>query len=314
MIEQDQTPTPVFEAVSFTCRRILTILLKHRRGMSSHEHSDYALQLQQIQRQVARNETLLLTLPAFPCKSPNRHKVLGELPDMAERMSLRFLKQLCDDLTQLYPPGAHILICSDGHVFGDLIQVSDTAINNYAQSLAHMIEQENISCITVFHLGHVYGQLNYHQKRQRLIEEWGRPINVVRQELLGSETQLQLYRGITRFLFEDTIDSTSLSRSALQRQSRLRALSVIQRSQAWGNLLGQYHPRSVRLSIHPQPAHSAKLGIMLLSAPDIWLTPWHAVLVQSQDGLTLMKHHEAKQIGKLVQLEGRPSHYLMTGS
>lgn len=293
----------------FICKRILAILLQYRRGLTTAAHDCYAPQLEQIRQQVIRNQPLLLTLPAFPCKSPNRHKVLGELPDMAERMSLRFLKQLCDAIGQIYPPGARVLVCSDGHVFGDLIQVTDATIRRYATALSDMVEQESIACIHMFHLTDVYGRLDDQQMRQRLESDWSRPVHLVHDAVRNDAAQLHLYRGITRFLFEDALDTTTLSKSALQRLSRKRAVSVIQRSQAWGNLIQHCFPLSLRLSIHPQPANSAKLGIMLLNAPDIWMTPWHAVLVQSHEALTLMKHYEAKQVGKLVRIGGRPSHY-----
>jgi len=79
--------------------------------------------------------------------------------------------------------------------------------------------------------------------------------------------------GMFAFAVEDTADFTG-TRSALQRECRKRACGVIQRSRAWGDLIAEHHPRSVRLSIHPQPIGTPKFGIRLLDAPNAWTTPW----------------------------------------
>ncbi len=308
---------PAVDHAAFTCARILDILLAHRRGdiVQNKENvadaAHFAAQLAQLRPLVEARTPIIFTLPAFPCKSPNRNKVLGALPDMAERLSLRFLQQLCDAVTQIYAPGAQILICSDGHVFGDLIHVADPVIDRYAHAFLQMIDEEKISCIDVFHLGHVYGCLGYDQKRQRLSEEWGQPLAYLREECLTNADSVRLYCGITRFLVEDAGATVALSKAARQRDCRRRAYRVMQRSRAWGALIAQHHPRTVRLSIHPQPATSVKFGIMLLDAADQWLTPWHAVAVEGEDDVVLMKHAEAARVARLVHWQGRPSHYTM---
>ncbi|MFK8846436.1 L-tyrosine/L-tryptophan isonitrile synthase family protein [Streptomyces sp. Ac-502] len=125
----------------------------------------------------------------------------------------------------------------------------------------------------------------------------------------GGET-LRLYRGITRFLFEGTTGFEG-TRSALQRACRTRAYGVVQRSRAWGELIAEHHPDALRLSIHPQPSGTAKFGIRLLDAPDVWMTPWHACVLRDADGgVRLMRAADAARRGQLVHRDGRPSHYV----
>jgi len=304
-------PSLKHDFVADTTKVILNILLRYRRELYPNARHQYLPQQEQVRSLVQANGTIQLTLPAFPCKSPNSDKVLGTLPDMAERMSLRFLRQLCDEIEKVYVPGARVLICSDGHVFGDLIQVDDGTISDYTAGLIDMINTEQISCIDIFQLGHLYHQVDFDTQRALLVEEWARPLPVLRREVTSNENQNKLYCGITRFLLEDAC-LDNMSKSALQRLSKTRALAVMQRSEAWGNLIAYHHPRTVRLSIHPQPPNSAKLGIMLLNATDTWVTPWHAVLLDRGNSTLLMKHREAKQIGNLVRENGRPSHYVIT--
>ena len=98
---------------------------------------------------------------------------------------------------------------------------------------------------------------------------------------------------------------------SIQKESRVRAYTVIQRSKAWGELVEKYFPDAVRLSIHPQACGSKKLGIKLIE-PDNWQTPWHGVAVLVDGRYTLLKRAQAESLGAhLVTRFGRPSHYVL---
>ncbi|MFD8756760.1 L-tyrosine/L-tryptophan isonitrile synthase family protein [Kitasatospora sp. NPDC059577] len=292
--------------------RVLGLLLPHRRAADPEfdarpEH--FPLQLAQLAEFIAAGEPIVFTLPGFPCKSPNPAKVLGHLPDEGERLSLTFLDRLCAEIGRLHPPGARILICSDGHVFGDLIDVPDDHIDAYSDELAAMIDREGLGHLATFDLRTVLGDLPYDEKRARVHARYAPTVEELREQVLTEEETLRLYRGITRFLTEDAVGFAG-TRSALQRECRRRAYGVIQRSRAWGELIAEHHPRAVRLSIHPQPAGVAKFGIRLLAAADAWTTPWHSSVLHREDGAwELLRSEEAARLGRLVLRDGRPSHY-----
>jgi pyoverdine/dityrosine biosynthesis protein Dit1 len=150
--------------------------------------------------------------------------------------------------------------------------------------------------------------------RRELWDRHGPDMAALRREVKAGGPALSLYRGITRFLFEDAkAPDFRGSNAALQRESRKRAYEVIGRSQAWGNLLAVTHPDAVRLSIHPQPCGHEKFGILLQEDNDDhdrWLTPWHSVAVEEQGRFRLMKHRAAKAAGgRPVLRDGRPYHY-----
>jgi len=290
---------------------ILNLLLPHHRTTDRAPASAEAFprQMRRIDDFVREGATIVFTLPGFPCKSPNPAKVLGHLPDQGERLSLTFLNTLCTEIERIYPPGARLIICSDGHVFGDLIHVPDEHIDAYADELRIVIEQRGLSRLSVFDLRDVLGDLPHDTKRAHIHERHAPTLEALRAENRADDHALALYRGITRFLFEDTADHAG-TRSALQRECRDRAYGVIQRSRAWGDLIAQYHPRAIRLSIHPQPIGAPKFGIRLLDAPDVWTTPWHSAALHRTDGTwTLMPRNQAARRGHLVQQGGRPSHF-----
>ena len=269
-----------------------------------------------LMRLVARNAPIDFVLPAFPAKSPNMSKVLGVTPDMAEQLSLAFLYAVCDRIRQIYRPGARIIVCSDGRVFSDLVQISDSNISRYQAELRTMIGNIGPGSLELFNLDDEYMGYTHTAMRRMLMRQHGGDLDLLKQQIRAESDQLALYRGIIKFLVEDA-DTPEYrgSRAALQRECRERAYGVIQRSKAWGNLLAERFPDAVRLSIHPQPCGSAKLGIHLVGTSDNWLTPWHGAAVNISDRFVLMKRYQAEAMGaKLVYVDGRPSHYIASGS
>lgn len=64
---------------------------------------------------IDRKESIELILPAFPFKSSNKsQKVLGSLPDEAERVSLLHLNGLCESIKEVTENDCHLTIISDG--------------------------------------------------------------------------------------------------------------------------------------------------------------------------------------------------------
>lgn len=257
-----------------------------------------------------------LVLPAFPGKSPNRAKVLGRLPDMAEGSALAFLDSLSARIRRIHPPGAELVICSDGRVFSDAVGIPDDDITAYHRELRTMIAALPEGAVSLFTLDQVpeFAGLRHEEMRSVLTERHAVPLEELRARIREGE-ELHLYRAITRFLFEDgNTPEYRGSRAALQRDARRRAYVVIQRSKAWGDFLAQRFPGAVRLSIHPQPCASVKLGIRLGEATGTWLTPWHGVAVDVGGRLVLMKRAEAESLGgDLVERGGRPSHFVLRG-
>jgi len=267
-----------------------------------------------IEAFVLAGRPVRLVLPAFPGKSPNRAKVLGTLPDMAEELALGFLDSLTGRIREIYPPGAEIVICSDGRVFSDAVHLSDDDITAYHRELRAMIAALPTRSVSLFTLDEVpeLAALGHDDMRRVLTERHAVPLDRLRSRIRQGE-DLPLYRAITRFLFEDgNTPEYRGSRAALQRDARARAYVVIQRSKAWGDFLAGQFPGSVRLSIHPQPCSAPKLGIRLGESTGTWLTPWHGVAVDVGGRLVLMKRAEAEALdGELVERDGRPSHYVL---
>lgn len=301
---------------------VLDLIMGHQRLLLDRggAHGDSCARCRAAQRgkidvHVRAGRPIPMLLPAFPAKSPNPDKVLGHLPDLAEELSVAFLEALCVRVGQVYPPGAHLVICSDGRVFNDVVGIPDAHVSAYQREMANVLDRLGTAHISLYSLDDVYPGTDPVGMRQKLWADHAPDRDALREEVRAGGPMLGLYRGITRFLFEDAkIPGFEGSNATLQRESRKRAYEVIGRSQAWGNLLAVLHPDAVRLSIHPQPCGHEKFGIFLQAQgeEDRWLTPWHAVAVEERGRFRLMKHRAAKDAGgRLVLRHGRPSHYVL---
>lgn len=254
-----------------------------------------ALHLPLIEQAVQQDAPLTLILPAFPAKAPSPTKTLGPLPDLAEQLALDHLQTLVDDLNALHPPGVKLIICSDGHVFADVVSVSDEDVNGYRAALRHKMKTTDI---TLFDLQDVFPKLTPPQARARLLESWIDEPEAFRTKVKGSASLQRMVDGLHRFLTEDAMGlHPELSRSQARKQTREDAYEVVRRSQAWSHLLAAWFPGAIRLSIHPQPEVSDKIGVHLLPVDDVWMTPWHGVALLGEHGVRLVKRADAERQG-----------------
>jgi pyoverdine/dityrosine biosynthesis protein Dit1 len=267
--------------------------------------------LPRVRAAIAAGEPIRLVLPAFPAKSANPKKTLGPLPDLGEELALRFLQEACDAIRHRHPPGAKLTICSDGRVFSDLVGVPDDAVSAYRARLIELIRTLGLSDIDVFDLDDVRPGESFDATRRWLVETHGEPLEQLVERTKAHEHHTQMFNGIHRFLSEDlAAREPALSKNQVKERAKPIAYEVIRRSNAWSRLVAVYFPEALRLSIHPQPAHAEKIGIMLTPAEDAWLTPWHGVVLLRGDRFVLTRRAEAETMGaRVVERDGRPSHF-----
>jgi L-tyrosine isonitrile synthase len=258
-------------------------------------------QFRQIHHFVERGLPLSLVILGFPAKSPNREKTLGDLPDRGEVEALRYLDHLCTEISDVYSPGAKIEICSDGRVFADLVRVEDETVSRYQEAIRGIVSEFGFQNLSTFHLEEIYSGGNFDEIRSRMLSQFGEELGSLREKTLSTHEGRMLFNGIHRFVFEDLcILEKSLSRTAVRKKARDLAYQVIQRSQAFSQLVAQKFPLAVRLSIHPQLPFSEKIGLSMIPSRDRWATPWHNVLLDSPRGLHLVTRREAEDQGAKI--------------
>lgn len=310
----------VSPAVDFeVARRVAKLILLHRKVLRTDpeaspapDEQSIALQLPKLHYYISQGLPVHLILPAFPAKSPNRQKVLGTLPDLGEEIALTFLQSLCDDIRQVYAPGARLSICADGRVFADLVQVSDADVSAYNDVLKTLIQRLGTTDLDVVNLEDLLATDSFDQARAWIVAQYGEPLAELKARVRDTDHARAMFNGIHRFVSEDgQALAPDKSKSRVKEESKEVAYEVIQRSNAWTKLLAQEFPHALRLSIHPQHPHSDKIGLRITRAQDDWLTPWHGVVLLRGNDYVLLKRYQAEETGAvLVEKDGRPSHFV----
>lgn len=277
-------------------------------------HIETAPHIDKIMRCIDNNAPIRLVLPAFPAKSPSRLKTLSHLPDLGEELAFANLCQLCDDIAKVYAPGAKVIVCSDGRVFADIVHIPDHEVTAYNDTMRRNAREQGLDQIEFFDLDDVYPDVkDFGMLREDLMIIYGESLQSLRQRCRTEPAAAEMYRGITRFMFEDfsgIAAFSGMSRNAIQGAARMAAYRVIQRSNAWGRLLAQHLPDTVRLSIHPQFRVSEKIGISLVDSSNCWATPWHSVVLKRADKVSLVPRRQAEEMNAaLIFKNGRPSHF-----
>lgn len=161
--------------------KILTEIMKYRRLPKEQKlcrdskcSSCRSIHLPKIISAVKNKKPVSFVLPAFPGKSPNTNKVLGAMPDFAEKLSLSFLGSLCERVKGFYSPGIKIIICSDGRVFSDAVGMKESHVTSYQLELDKLIDEMLLNDISIFNLDHVYKDLSFNQMRDELMKTYSK--------------------------------------------------------------------------------------------------------------------------------------------
>lgn len=285
---------------------ILSQISEILRGYSYHigEKSLVDVPLfKRIASKMEKSEKLVFLLPAFPAKSPSPLKTSGELPDLGEVLALKSLQDLCEKITAIYAPGAKVVICSDGRVFSDVVNVSDESINKYQQGIQDIINEFDLIHLETFALDDLYPDQHGDELRNRLIGQFAKSLEEVKHLVRVQDDYQRLFNGLHRFLLEDMVSMNKTeSKNQISKAAKECTYELMRRSDAWSELLNHYFKDDLRLSIHPYQLEHEKFGIKLVSSSSKWATPWHNVTVKIKDKFELMHLQDALKLHALPKM------------
>lgn len=260
--------------------------------------------MQSMAQQMTEGKTLRFVLPAFPAKSPSPVKTVGVRPDMGEVIALRELNNMCTKISSMYAPGAEVIICSDGRVFSDVVNVPDNIIDQYADGISEIIAEFELSHISTFSLEDLYPGLPGEELRSRLLWQFAKSVDEVRFQVVKDSDYQRLFNGMHRFMVEDQMGLSSKSKNQINKEAKLATYELMRRSDAWSSLLNHYFKGALRLSIHPYELTHEKFGIKLVTSSSKWATPWHNVTVKVNGHYQLMHLAEAEKLGAKKKVFG----------
>lgn len=286
-----------------------------------------------------------LALPAFPCKTTNPEKAASTMPDGAEYEALTTLQSFIHDVEKIYKPGCCISIVSDGHVFADCQGTNDALVTKYNEALKvmHAPIQKKDGCtaerggIQFYNLDRLLfpdAQASLLWARVPTLQPIRHPVDTKIEEhddlcrtiLVRTQAPPEeylrdliktvpghaitaLYRGFSRFMFEDLAcspDFKDATTSQRKRAAETVAFEMIQRNQSYSRLVEGLMPRYIRLSIHAHDNAGPKFAVRLMPFKPVSdssglvvtqehavaeshshlhvPTPWHNSLVDVHDG------------------------------
>jgi pyoverdine/dityrosine biosynthesis protein Dit1 len=258
---------------------------------------------QSMARMMQNNEPLLFILPAFPAKSPSPQKTSGTGPDLGEVLALKALEEMCSKLSQVYAPGAKVLICSDGRVFSDIVMVSDKTIDEYSTGIDDIIQDYQLTHVATLSMDDLYPTIKGDELRQKLMQQFGKGLSEVKELVKSNADYLKLFNGMHRFLKEDQeVLHPEKTRSQITKETKEKTYELIRRSDAWSSLLSYTFKNALRFSIHPYPDGHEKFGIKMIQSSEKWATPWHNVTVKMKGQFELMHLKDALKLNAVKKL------------
>ncbi|KAI5861028.1 Pyoverdine/dityrosine biosynthesis protein-domain-containing protein [Durotheca rogersii] len=315
-----------------TASHILSVLSRYKlsKNLSPPKAGDGDFRfLTQIRDKVAAGEPILMCLPAFPFKSPNTTaKVLGRLPDKAEEFALAHLDGLCAAIEDIYPPGARLMIVSDGLVYNDLLSVPDKDVWAYGEALRTMraskgfrhIEFCRLKDIVHVDIPNELDEIKYVANatnfRHALLKQFGNPDFNVSLRISEDEDTCLTYRGYIKFLETDLQYVYPIgegrSKSKYKKGVEYVAKQMLMRGDAFARAVRERFPDRLRLSIHASTGES-KLSISLLPTDTFFTTPWHCSIAFRLDGTVVTGHRSDFDVDGTFELvhdeNGRPSFF-----
>ncbi|KAI1420682.1 Clavaminate synthase-like protein [Xylaria sp. FL1777] len=278
----------------------------------------------QIQTALERDVPIELVIPAFPFKSSNRSKkVLGPLPDEAERLSLLHLNGLCLAIKDATGSDTFLTIVSDGITYNDILGVSDQEVWRYGQHLRRMAEKNGCGCIRFSRIcdlvgaGHEFEKLDEALYLARVPEyrrllEANTPSGFDVLDAIANDPDVsKTYKGYKKFLMTERDDRANRSRSQTERENSAIAKAMILRGKAFAEAVSIKYPDFIRLSIHPSNDTNKVSIIMLPQDNEIVMTPWHGAVARGVDGSVSMSHAILipAMTHDIIYVDGHPSYF-----
>lgn len=252
----------------------------------SESHSfDYKSLQEKITKFLKQKKPLKFLLVGFPFKSANTEKkVLGQIPDMAERRSLEYLNGCIHSLKAIYPYGVELVIFCDGIPFCEYLGIPAETVKLYEQGLQKLAQDmPGITLVTSDSLQHQL-KLSSGQHVCDVIDEYAPSDEEFHKQL---EIDSALQDGYKTLLGRLEVEFDSIKgREFLVKHGPLSKITkaLMAREMRMRRFIeAQFDAENfIRLTVHYSKDLGKKFGIKL--SPHSFVTPYHGVLVEEGDG------------------------------
>lgn len=261
---------------------------------------------------VDQNKPIEMTLLGFPFKSINtRDKTLGRMPDYGEELSMLNFADMDNEIRKVYEPGIHITIVSDGYMFNHLMNVPDSEVAAYEESVRNMAR---VAPITVFNPWNFYDHnTSMSSIRDKVKAHFGITEIELEQRILFDPEVKALYQGMIRFMQDDLAIWNYNSGNQLHKAAKKMAREMMLWNEAYSALIRTQltePSNAIRLSMHPSQNAGTKYSINLINSEHAHQSPWHSCIVIIDNEVVTMKRKDAEGAGyELVYKDNQPYYF-----
>lgn len=264
---------------------------------------------EKISSYVNNNIPIDFVMLGYPMKSPNfRDKVIGQLPDMAEQVSVTNFSDFGSKIQSIYAPGININIVSDGQIFADVMRVDDRIVAMYEEVIRDMMKD---TPITFYNAKDFYSKkICLRGVRNKILNNFGISSEELSQRILIDPDVKFLYQGMIRFMETDLAIRDYSSNNQLHKEAKKVARDMMFRNEAYSQLVRSEFSDSIRLSMHPSINNGSKFSFQLIPSPKAWTSPWHCALAMVNGQYETIHRKDAEKNGyELVYKDGRPYYF-----
>ena len=258
---------------------------------------------------IAKNVPIKFHMLGYPMKSPNtRDKVIGQVPDMGEEISIANFGVFNAKIKEFYTPGVNVSIVSDGYVFNDIMQVSDNVVGLYNEMSKDIAKDQPV---TWYELQDFYSDNNINTMRDKVMNQFGITTEILEQRILLDPDVNELYRGMIKFMSMDLAIRPFDSNNQLHKAAKKVAREMMFRNEAYSRLVQSEFTDSIRLSMHPSINNGTKYSFQLIPSQKAWTSPWHcAILLDNGEYVTIHKKDAEANGFELIYKNGQSHHYI----
>lgn len=152
--------------------------------------------------------------------------------------------------------------------------------------------------------------------RARIMGQYSEPIETIKKRMksAASSEEISNLCGLTKFRYEEIkAQKPNQTSCKTQKEAKEQGSQTLRTSDAWSRFMEASAPDAIRLSSHPKPRDSQKIGIRLSPHGNNSCAPWQSTAAKTNlipERYDFMKREEAEKLGLQLQYEDeKPSHF-----
>lgn len=262
-----------------------------------------------FEKAIVNNSPIRFAMLGLPFKSINkRDKVLGELPDLGEELTIKNFEAFNESIKAIYAPGINITVASDGYMFNDILQVADKTVERYKEITESF---RSNSTVNILEVDSFYQEKNPRVNREKVMQQFGYTWDKMEQEILFNPDVNLLYKGMIRFMEEEIAFKDFPSGNQRHKEAKRLSREMMLRNEAYNKLVRHELNDHIRLSMHPSVNNGYKYSFKLIPGQHTHHSAWHSSIVMVGREAITMHRADAEKAGyQLVYKGNQPYNYI----